>query len=68
MSGLLWPKMMTDAIAYAKRYHAYQIHTDYIHKASEYLYLTIASWPFEVWVINVVGPITPPSSKVIITS
>ena len=29
--GYYWSKMIPDAIAYAKRCHAYQVHGDFIH-------------------------------------
>lgn len=55
--------MVTNAIAYAKQYHVCKIHADYIHRPSEYLYRMVALWPFKAWGINIVGPISPPSSK-----
>ena len=55
--------MIPDAIAYAKRCHACQIHGDFIHQAPGHLRPTTFSWPFEMWKIDVVGPISPPSSK-----
>jgi len=55
--------MIPDAITYAKRCHAYQIHGDFIHQAPGHLCLTTSSWPFEMWGKDVVGPISPLSSK-----
>ena len=55
--------MITDAIAYAKRCHACQIHGDFIHQAPGSLHLTAQSWPFEMWGMDVIGPINPPTSK-----
>jgi len=55
--------MIPDAIAYAKRYHACQIHGDFIHQAPGHLHLTTSSWPFKIWEIDVVDPISAPSSK-----
>jgi len=55
--------MIPDAIAYAKRFHACQIHGDFIHQATGHLHPTTFPWPFEMWGMDVVGPISPPSSK-----
>ena len=55
--------MITDAIAYAKRCHACQIHGDFIHQAPGTLHPTVKSWSFEMWGIDVIGPINPPTSK-----
>jgi len=61
--GYYWPKMIPDAIAYAKRCHTCQIHDDFIHQAPGYLHPMTSFWPFEMWRMDVVGPISPPSSK-----
>jgi len=55
--------MISDAIAYAKRCHACQIHGDFIHQAPGHLRLTTSSWPFEMWGMDVVCPISPPLTK-----
>ena len=61
--GYYWPKMIPDAIAYTKQCHAYQIYGDFIHQALGHLHRTTSSWPFEMQGMDVVGPISPPSSK-----
>jgi len=61
--GYYWAKMIPDAIAYAKRCHAYQVHGDFIHQASGHLRSTTSTWPFEMWGMDVICPISPPSSK-----
>jgi len=61
--GYYWPKMIPDAIASAKRCHACQIHGDFIDQAPRHLCPTTSSWPFEMWGVDMVGPISPPSSK-----
>ena len=58
-----WLTMITDAIKYAQRCKAYQIHADFIHQPPELLHPTVASWPFEAWRIDIVGPISPSSTK-----
>jgi len=55
--------MIPDAIAYAKWCHACQIHGDFIHQAPRYLHRTSSLWPFEMWGMYVIGPISPPISK-----
>jgi len=61
--GYYWPKMIPDAIAYAKRCHTCQIHGDFIHQAPGHLHPATSSWPFKMWGMDVVGPISPPSSN-----
>ena len=55
--------MIPDAITYAKRCHACQVHGDFIHQAPGYLRSATSTWPFDMWGMDVVGPISPPSSK-----
>ena len=55
--------MIVDAIKYAQRCKACQIHADFIHQPLELLHLTIASWPFEAWGIDVIRPISSSSMK-----
>jgi len=61
--GYYWPTIIADAIQYAQRCKACQIHADFIHQPLELLHPTIASWLFEAWVIDVIGPISPSSTK-----
>jgi len=60
--GYYWPKMIPDAITYAKRCHACQIHSEFIHQAPGHLRPTTSSWPFKMWGTDMVGPISPPLS------
>jgi len=55
--------MIVDAIKYAQSCKACQIHADFIHQPPELLHPTVASWPFEAWGINIVGPISPSLTK-----
>jgi len=43
--------------------HVCQVHGDFIHQAPGYLRSKTSTWPFEMWGMDVVGPISPPSSK-----
>src|SRR5436190_13296213 len=61
--GYYWPKMMTEAIAYAKKCHACQIHGDFVHQPPEQLHPTDSTWPFEMWGMDIMGPISPPSAR-----
>ena len=53
--GYYWPTKIADAIQYARRCKACQIHADFIHQPPELLHPTVALWPFEAWGINVVS-------------
>jgi len=55
--------MIADAVEYAKSCKAYQIHANFIHQPPELLHSMVASWPFKVWGIDVVGPISPLLAK-----
>ncbi|TYK15311.1 uncharacterized protein E5676_scaffold1706G00190 [Cucumis melo var. makuwa] len=56
-----WPKMVQDSM-YAKKCEACQYHANFIHQPLEPLLPTVASWSFEAWRLDLVGPITPKSS------
>ncbi|XP_019196045.1 PREDICTED: uncharacterized protein LOC109189877 [Ipomoea nil] len=60
--GYYWPTMVKDCIDYARRCQACQYHANFIHQPPEPLHPTVASWPFDAWGLDVVGPITPKSS------
>lgn len=44
------------------RCHACQVHEDIIHQAPGYLRAAKATWPFEMWGMDIIGPISPPPS------
>ncbi|KAL0361090.1 UNVERIFIED_CONTAM: hypothetical protein Sradi_3793500 [Sesamum radiatum] len=54
--------MVKDCSEYAKKCDSCQLHANFIHQPSEPLHPTVASWPFDAWGLDVVGPITPKSS------
>ncbi|XP_062007333.1 uncharacterized protein LOC133724588 [Rosa rugosa] len=54
--------MVKDCMEYAQRCQACQFHANFIHQPPEPLHPTIASYPFDVWGLDAVGPITPKSS------
>ncbi|XP_038904469.1 protein NYNRIN-like [Benincasa hispida] len=43
---------------YAKKCETYQYHANFIHQLPQPLHPTIASWSFEAWGLDLVGPIT----------
>ncbi|XP_049405316.1 uncharacterized protein LOC125868805 [Solanum stenotomum] len=59
--GYYWPTMVKDCLDYARRCDACQFHANFIHQPPEVLHPTIASWPFDAWGLDVVGPL-PKSS------
>ncbi|CAL9004724.1 unnamed protein product [Prunus brigantina] len=60
--GYYWPTMVKDCMDYVKKCQACQFHANFIHQPPEPLNPTIASWPFDAWGLDVVGPIAPKSS------
>ncbi|KAL0463428.1 UNVERIFIED_CONTAM: hypothetical protein Slati_0230400 [Sesamum latifolium] len=60
--GYYWPTMVKDCINYAQRCQACQFHANFIHQPPEPLHLTVASWPFDAWGLDVVGPLTKSSA------
>ncbi|XP_047253579.1 uncharacterized protein LOC124887711 [Capsicum annuum] len=54
--------MVVDYLEHAKRCQACQFYANYIHRSPELFHPTIASWPFDAWVLDVVEPL-PKSSK-----
>jgi len=61
--GYYWPTMTANAIKYAKMCKVCQIHMNFIHQPPELLHPTVAIWTFEAWGIDVIGPISPPSTR-----
>ncbi|KAG9442254.1 hypothetical protein H6P81_018108 [Aristolochia fimbriata] len=57
--GYYWPTMLRDATEMARTCKPCQLHADYIHQPPEPIHPTIASWPFEDWMMDIIGPITP---------
>ncbi|XP_059288148.1 uncharacterized protein LOC132041451 [Lycium ferocissimum] len=59
--GYYWPTMVKDCLDYARSCKACQFHANFIHQPPELLHPTVASWPFDAWGLDVVGPL-PKSS------
>ncbi|CAM8987939.1 unnamed protein product [Rhodiola kirilowii] len=61
--GYYWPTVVQDCVDFAKKCNACQFNANFIHQPPEHLHPTVASWPFEAWGLNVVGPINPKASN-----
>ena len=61
MMGYYWSTMVKECMEYAKKCQLCQFHSKFIHQTPEPFHPTIASWPFDAWGLDVVGPITPKS-------
>ncbi|KAG9458424.1 hypothetical protein H6P81_002932 [Aristolochia fimbriata] len=57
--GYYWPTMLLDAMELARHCTAYQLYANYIHQPLSPLHPTVASWLFEAWGMDIIGPITP---------
>ena len=52
-----------DCINYVRKCHKCQIYADKIHVPPTSLNVIVLPWPFSMWDINVIGPITPKTSN-----
>ncbi|XP_070004796.1 uncharacterized protein [Nicotiana sylvestris] len=59
--GYYWPTMVKDCLDYARRCKACQFHANFMHQPPEMLHPTVASWTFDAWGLDIVGPL-PKSS------
>ncbi|XP_027151163.1 uncharacterized protein LOC113751373 [Coffea eugenioides] len=59
--GYYWPTMVKDCIDFARRCQTCQFHGNFIRQPPEPLHPTVASWPFDAWGLDIVGPL-PKSS------
>nr|XP_027071991.1 uncharacterized protein LOC113696809 [Coffea arabica] len=59
--GYYWPTMVKDCIDFARKCQACQFHGNFIRQPPEPLHPTVASWPFDAWGLDIVGPL-PKSS------
>ncbi|XP_070030080.1 uncharacterized protein [Nicotiana sylvestris] len=49
--------MVKDCLDYTRRCKACQFHVNFIHQPPEVLHPTVASWPFDTWGLDVIGPL-----------
>ncbi|KAK5786888.1 hypothetical protein PVK06_041536 [Gossypium arboreum] len=61
--GYYWLTMESDCISFARKCHKCQIYGDKIHVASSPLHVMTSPWPFSMWGIDVIGPISPKASN-----
>lgn len=63
--GYYWPTIKQDAVEYTKKCDACQRHAHVIHQPSEGLHLSLPSWSFMKWGMDIVGKMPPaPGQKV----
>ena len=62
-AGYYWKILKNDCITYARKYHKCQIYADKIHVSPSPLHVMVSPWPFSMWGMNVIGPITPKASN-----
>ncbi|KAA3469407.1 RNA-directed DNA polymerase [Gossypium australe] len=58
-----WSTMEGDCIRYAKKCHKCQIYGDKIHVPPSPLHVMTSPWPFSMWGMDVIGPISPKVSN-----
>lgn len=58
-----WSTMEGDCVNYAKRCHKCQIYGDKIHVPPSPLHVMVFLWPFSMWGMDVIGPISPKASN-----
>ncbi|KAA3484371.1 RNA-directed DNA polymerase (Reverse transcriptase), Ribonuclease H [Gossypium australe] len=61
--GYYWSTMESDCISYAKKCHKCQIYRDKIHVPPSPLHIMTSPWPFSMWGMDVIGPISPKASN-----
>ncbi|KAG8488270.1 hypothetical protein CXB51_018004 [Gossypium anomalum] len=61
--GYYWSKMEGDCISYAKKCHKCQIYGDKIHVPPSPLHVMTSPWPFSMWGMDVIGPLSPKASN-----
>ncbi|KAG8475167.1 hypothetical protein CXB51_031741 [Gossypium anomalum] len=61
--GYYWSTMEGDCINYAKKCHKCQIYGDKIHVPPSPLHVMTSPWPFSMWGMDVIGPISPKASN-----
>jgi len=54
--GFYWPTALQDVAELVKRCRVCQFHAKQIHQPAQALYTIPLSWPFAVWVLDILGP------------
>ena len=58
-----WMTLENDCINYVQKCHKCQIYADKIHVSPTSLNVMVSPWPFSIWGMNVIGPITSKASN-----
>ena len=58
-----WMTLEGDCINYVRKCHKCQIYTDKIHVSPTLLNVMVSPWPFSMWGMDVIGPITLKASN-----
>ncbi|KAG8478987.1 hypothetical protein CXB51_028873 [Gossypium anomalum] len=61
--GYYWSTMEGDCINYTKKCHKCQFYGDKIHVPPSPLHVMTSPWPFSMWGMDVIGPISPKASN-----
>ena len=62
-AGYYWLTLERDCIQYAQKCHKCQIYSDKIYVPSTKLHVMAPPWPFLIWGMDVIRPITPKASN-----
>jgi hypothetical protein len=57
--GLFWPTALQDATALVTKCEACQFHSKKLHQPAQALQTIPLSWPFVVWGLDILGPLSP---------
>ena len=61
--GYYWMTVENDCINHVRKCHKCQIYTDKIHVPLSTLHVMVSLWPFSMWGMDVIGPISPKASN-----
>ena len=62
-AGYYWMTVENDCITYIRKCHKCQIYADKIHVPPTALNVMVSLWPFSMWGMDVIVPITPKASN-----
>ena len=62
-AGYNWLTLEKDYIQFARKCHKSQIYVDKIHVSPNELHVMTIPWPFSIWGMDVIGPITLKASN-----
>ena len=62
-AGYYWLTLESDCIKYARKCHKCQIYSDKIHVPPTKLHVMAPLWPFSMWGMDVIGPISLKASN-----